>query len=133
MTNIDQTGLRSIAQECVELVDAEFGRRLDWSVDSLTVLDEICMELLADGSLHGDRLDLWWKLTGAYAGEVVVSTYAGQWIAHEQASGTYAIKALTVTGFPFALASRILTGEPYKSFAAFARALPVISERQTGD
>ena len=34
--------------------------------------------------------------------------------------------ALTVTGFPFALANRILTVtcEPYKSFASFARAFP---------
>jgi hypothetical protein len=126
---VDPVGPRAIAEECVALVGAEFGRELDWSVDSLAVLDEVSGELLADGPLQGERLDLWWKLTGAYTGEVVVRVFDGRWVAHERAGGAYAVEALTVTGFPFALADRILTGEPYKSFASFARALPAISER----
>jgi hypothetical protein len=126
MTTVDRAGLRAIARECVELVLADFGRELDWSVE---VLDEVSRELLADGPLAGDRLDLWWKLTGAYTGEVVVSAFDGEWITHERADGAYAVQALTVTGFPFALAGRVLSGEPYKSFASFARALPAISER----
>jgi hypothetical protein len=129
MTAVDQEGLRELAAQCMALVAADFGRHLDWSVASLSELDEVCAELLADGPLQGERLDLWWKLIGAYTGEVIVRAYDGQWITHEQAGGAYAVQALTVTGFPFALASRILTGEPYKSLASFARALPAIIER----
>jgi hypothetical protein len=129
MAAVDREGLREIAAQCVALVAADFGRHLDWSVASLSELDDVCAELLAGGPLQGERLDLWWKLAGAYTGEVIVQAYGGQWITHEQAGGAYAVQALTVTGFPFALASRILTGEPSKSFASFARALPAISER----
>ncbi len=129
MTAADQEGLRELAAQCMALVAADFGRHLDWSVASLSELDEVCAELLADGPLQGERLDLWWKLIGAYTGEVIVRAYDGQWITHEQAGGAYAVQALTVTGFPFALANRILTGEPYKSLASFARTLPAIIER----
>lgn len=129
MAEVDREGLREIAEQGVALVRAEFGRSLDWSLDSLTVLDEVCVELLCDGPLQGERLDLWWKVIGAYTGEVIVRAFDGQWITHEQAGGAYAVQALSVTGFPFGLVHRILNGEPFKSLASFARALPVINER----
>lgn len=127
MGNPDPEAMRHIAAECVTLVGEQFGRHLDWSVESLTELDEVCTALLADGPLAGQRLDLWWELIGAYTGEVVIRAYGGQWISSEQASGAYAILVLGITGFPFATARRVLSGEPYKSLASFARALPAIS------
>jgi hypothetical protein len=36
---------------------------------------------------------------------------------------------LGITGFPFDLAHRILTGEPFKSLASFAGTLPTLAER----
>ena len=47
--------------------------------------------------------------------------------------GETAVRALGVTGFPFGTAHRILTGEPYKSLASFARALPAIAEHSRDD
>lgn len=123
--------LASIAAECVTLVAEEFGHRLDWSLDSLAVLDGVCEQLLADGQRSGQRLDLWWRLIGAYTGEVVIRAYDGQWIRHESSPGTPAVQALGVTAFPFRTAHRILSGEPYKSLASLGRALPVIAERST--
>jgi hypothetical protein len=99
----DSAGLRSAAADCVALVAAEYGTRLDWSVDSLAELDGVCASLLADGPLTDERLELWRKLIGAFAVSV---------------SGT--------TAFPFKVADRVLRGEPYKSLASFARALPVV-------
>ncbi|MDT7804168.1 MAG: hypothetical protein QOI78_7601 [Actinomycetota bacterium] len=63
----------------------------------------------------GPRFDLWWKLVGAYTGEVLVRAYGGDWTTH--------------TAFPFGVAERVLSGEPFKSLASFGRALPAIIER----
>ena len=122
--------LRRAAEECVALVASSQGRELDWSLDSLEVLDAVCADLVAEGPLEGDRLRLWRLLAGAYTGEVVARAYGGTWVEHD---GQAAVRALGVTGFPLSTAHRILTGEPYKSLASFARALPVIAERSGGD
>jgi hypothetical protein len=124
----DPAAMRRIAGDCVKLVSEQFGRQLEWSMASLAQLDDVCAALLADGPLTGQRLDLWWKLVGAYTGEVVVRAYGGQWITDERQSGAPAIRALGITGFPFGTAQRVLSGEPGKSLASFARALPVIAE-----
>ena len=121
--------LASIAGECVALVAAQFGRQLDWSVQSLVELDTVCAELLADGPLGEERLNLWWKLIGAYTGEVLVRAHGGQWITHDSAPGAFAVSVLGVTGFPFATTQRVLNGEQYKSLASFGRTLPAIAER----
>lgn len=129
MAEAESEVLRQVAAECVGLVAQQFGVGLDWSLDSLTVLDAVCSDLLAEGPLTGPRLDLWRKLVGAYAGEVVIRAYDGSWVIHDEAPGAFAITALGITGFPFSLANKILTGEPFKSLASFARALPAISAR----
>ncbi|MEU1841601.1 hypothetical protein [Micromonospora chersina] len=129
----DPTYLHALAGECVDLVSQQFGRRLDWSPESLSTLDEVCADLLADGPLTEERLDLWWRLVGAYTGEVVIRAYAGEWVEHETSPGAPAVAALGVTGFPFGLAARVLDGEPYKSLASFVRALPAIAERVATD
>ncbi|MFF4811931.1 hypothetical protein ACFY03_27355 [Micromonospora chersina] len=129
----DPTYLHALAGECVDLVSQRFGRRLDWSPESLSTLDEVCADLLADGPLTEERLDLWWRLVGAYTGEVVIRAYAGEWVEHETSPGAPAVAALGVTGFPFGLAARVLDGEPYKSLASFVRALPAIAERVATD
>ncbi|MBP2337161.1 hypothetical protein JOF41_003339 [Saccharothrix coeruleofusca] len=118
-----------LANQCVELVDAQFGRQLDRTVDSLALLDEVCAELSADEPLRGERFDLWWELVGAYTGQVAVEAYGGQWIAHERAQGAYAVAISGIVGFPFGVADQVLSGEPYKSLASFARALPAIIAR----
>jgi hypothetical protein len=123
--------LEPIAAECVKLVSQQFGRSLDWSVESLAELDAVCVDLLADGPLGEKRLDLWWKLIGAYTGEVLIRAYDGEWLNHESSSGAPGISVLGVTGFPFNIANKVLTGEEFKSLASFARALPAIAERQS--
>ena len=50
--------LQGVAAQCVRLVSEEFGRELDWSLASLGVLDDVCAELVADGPLSGQRLEL---------------------------------------------------------------------------
>jgi hypothetical protein len=129
MTTDPAIGLRNVAMECVGLVAAQFGRDLDWSLISLGELDAVCAELLSEGPLDGQRLDLWWKLVGAYTGEVLVRVYGGQWTTHEQTPGAFVVVVNGTTAFPFGVAERVLTGEPFKSLASFGRALPAIIER----
>jgi hypothetical protein len=121
----DAAALAGVAADCARLVAADRGRDLDGSPASLETLDEVCQELVADGPLEGDRLRWWTALVGAYTGEVVIRRYGGAWVSYD---GATAISALGVTGFPFGLAHRILTGEPYKSLASFERTLPAVSE-----
>src|SRR5262249_43909236 len=129
MTTPDAQALHRIAEECVALVATDFERELGWELDGLLALDDVCGELVSAGPLAGERLDLWWRLVGAYAGGVLISMYAGRWIAHEQAAGAFAVDVRGTVAFPFRLAHRVLTAEPYKSLASMARALPVIAER----
>jgi len=125
----DAEYLHRVAGECVNLVANQYGQQLDWSPGSLSTLDEVCAELLADGPLTSERFDLWWRLIGAYTGEVTIMAYAGTWVSHESSPGAPAVSVLGVTGFPFSLAARVLDGEPYKSLASFARALPEVARR----
>ena len=53
--------LEHVATECVALVASDFDRQLDWSLASLEELDAVCADLLADGPLNDQRMDLWWK------------------------------------------------------------------------
>ena len=134
MDTSDVAGLQRIAEECVGLVASEYGRHLDWSLDSLVELDAVCASLLADGPLSEQRLDLWWRLAGAYTGEVLIRTYQGQWTTHEKAPHAPAVLVNGVTAFPFSVTDRVLHGEPFKSLASFGRALPAIIDpsRQRG-
>lgn len=116
-----------MAAECVTLVREQFGQDLDWSMASLALLDQVCVSLLAEGPLAGERLELWWQLAGAYTGEVVIRAYRGKWVAAGGTTQAPAIMALGITGFPFATARRVLSGGPGKSLASFARAVPAIS------
>jgi hypothetical protein len=133
VTTPDYADLQRIATECITLVAGQFGRHLDWSLASMDELDAVCADLLADGPLNAQRLDLWWKLIGAYSGEALVRVYGGQWITHEQAPGSFAVLVRGMTAFPFAITHKILCGEPYKSFASFARVLPAIAARTQAD
>jgi len=117
--------LQPVAEECVRLVADAHGHDLDYSLESLTVLDQICQDLLADGPLPEQRLNLWCHLAGAYTGEVCLQAYGGEWIDH---SGEYAISISGLTGFPFSTAYRVLSGEEGKSLASFARSIPAIIE-----
>lgn len=129
MTTEPSAGLRNIASECVALVAKQFGRSLDGSVASLAELDAVCADLVADGPLNRERAELWWKLMGAYTGEVLVRNYGGTWIEHEMATGVYAVEVQGITAFPFSTVKRVLLREEGKSLASFGRALPAVIAR----
>jgi hypothetical protein len=129
MTTDPALGLRNIAADCVRLVATEFGRELDWSLASLDELDGVCAELLAEAPLEGQRFDLWWKLIGAYTGEVLVRVYGGQWSTDERTPGAFVVVVSGNRALPFGIAERVLSGEPFKSLGSFGRVMPALIER----
>jgi hypothetical protein len=46
--------------------------QLDGTRESMEELDAVCVELLEDGPLEGERFDVWLQLIGGYTGEVVI-------------------------------------------------------------
>ncbi|RKE17087.1 hypothetical protein [Streptomyces sp. TLI_171] len=124
--------LSFVAEQCVALVADNHGRQLDWSVDGLAELDAVCAELLADGPLAEQRLDLWWQLAGAYTGEVLVRVFGGEWTDGGEHSNGPAVRVLGLTAFPFNTAYGVLLGEESKSLASFARAIPAVARREGG-
>jgi hypothetical protein len=114
--------LRYIAEQCVTLVADQFDRQLDWTLDSLEVLDEVCAAL---EPLAEERLELWWKLVGAYTGEVLIGAYGGEWGSHPDTTAPVVL-VQGCTAQPFTIAHRVLTGEPFKSLASFGRVFPAI-------
>src|SRR5262245_23549445 len=125
MGSPDRSRLQLVAAECVSLVADTYGHHLDYSLESLVTLDQICVGLHADGPLNEQRLNLWTHLAGAYTGEVCLRAYGGDWIEHD---GATAISSSGLTGFPFSTAHRLLSGEEFKSLASFARGIPAIIE-----
>ncbi|MET8575482.1 hypothetical protein [Streptomyces sp. NPDC005012] len=117
----ETAGLEFIATQCVEPVEERFGRRLGRSLRCLGELDRVCAALPADGPLSEERPELWGKLVGTYTGEVLVRAYGGSRITHEQSPVASAVEALGVTGFPFGIAHKVLSGEESKSLNACGR------------
>jgi hypothetical protein len=114
-----------MASQCVELVSDNFNRALNWELESLSELDAVCAELIADGPLSNDRFALWWKLVGTYTGDVLIRACGGQWVEHELAGGAYGVSIEGHTVFPFGFARRVLRGEP-KSLRLLGAAIPAI-------
>ncbi|KDN88017.1 hypothetical protein [Kitasatospora cheerisanensis] len=119
--------LAFIAEQCAALVADNHGRQLDWSIAGLAELDAVCAELIADSPLDDPRMGLWWRLVGAYTGEVMVRSYGGEWADAGDHSDGPAVRALGLTAFPFNTAHRVLLGEEGKSLRSSASALAAIA------
>ncbi|OAT70855.1 hypothetical protein AWB85_06110 [Mycobacteroides immunogenum] len=78
-----RTKMHTVAEHCVDLVKQTAYKQLDWTLESLTVLDAVCGELARDEPLSQERLDLWCTLVGAYLGEVTIGAFDGHWVEHE--------------------------------------------------
>jgi hypothetical protein len=123
--------MRVFAEECEALVLSQFGVRLDWTLDSLVVADNVCLRLLSEGPLAVERIDLWMKLLGAYTGEVLIRAYEGSWVFHD--NGDVAVGVYNLKAFPLSTVRRILQGEVGKSLASVGRAIPSIQSDETSN
>jgi hypothetical protein len=101
--------MEGYAQAAVETAKKEYRQTLDYSAESVSVLDEIIV-LLSD-SVEID-LDFESRLWGSYLGEVIRLRYAGTWDMTQYPGGDLAVPAVDVRGsrlFPLMKVFRRLT------------------------
>ena len=111
--------MEGYAQAAVETAKGEYRQRLDYSADSINVLDEIIV--LVSESVDID-LDFESRLWGSYLGEVIRTRYAGSWEMTQYPGGQVAVPAVEVRGsrlFPLMKVYRRLTNGEEEDLRAF--------------
>ena len=101
--------MEGYAQAAVQVAREEYRQSLDYSADSMNVLDEIVV--LLSESVEVD-LDFESRLWGSYLGEVLRQRYAGNWEMTQYPGGQLAVPAVDVRGsrlFPIMKVYRRLT------------------------
>ena len=101
--------MEGYAQAAVELAKTEFRRELDYSSESVDILDDI---LIVVGESPDKDLDFEVRLWGSYLGELLRRRYAGGWEMTQYPGGTVAVPAVDVRGsrlFPLMKVYRRLT------------------------
>jgi hypothetical protein len=115
------TMMEGYAQGAVIQAKKEFGRNLDFSADSIDVLDDV---LVLVGESPDRDLDFEVRLWGSYLGEVLRRRYAGTWEMTQYPGGVAAVPAVEVRGsrlFPLVkVYRRLTTGEEEDLRAFFA-------------
>jgi hypothetical protein len=104
--------MEGYALAAAEQARKEFRRELDFSSDSIDILDEI---LVLVGEAPELDLDFEVRLWGGYLGEVLRRRYAGTWEMTQYPGGAVAVPAVDVRGsrlFPLLkVYRRLTTGE----------------------
>jgi len=101
--------MEGYAQAAVGLARQEFNQLLDFSSESIDVLDEI---LVLVGETPDHDLDFEVRLWGSYLGEILRRRYAGTWEMTSYPGGTTTVPAVEVRGsrlFPLIKVYRRLT------------------------
>jgi hypothetical protein len=113
--------MEGYAQGAVELARTEFRQQLDYTSESIDLLDDI---LVVVSESPEKDLDFETRLWGSYLGEVLRRRYAGGWEMTQYPGGTVAVPAVDVRGsrlFPLMKVYRRLTAgeeEDLRSFYA---------------
>jgi hypothetical protein len=111
--------MEGYAQAAVETAKSEYRQKLDYSADSINVLDEIIV--LVSETVDID-LDFESRLWGSYLGEVIRTRYAGMWEMMQYPGGQVAVPAVEVRGsrlFPLMKVYRRLTNGEEEDLRAF--------------
>ncbi len=111
--------MEGYAQGAVELARTEFKRELDYTSESVDVLDDILV--LVSESPDKD-LDFEVRLWGSYLGEVLRRRYAGGWEMTQYPGGTVAVPAVDVRGsrlFPLMKVYRRLSAGEEEDLGSF--------------
>jgi hypothetical protein len=118
--------MEGYALAAVEAASTQFHQELDFTADSIDVLDEILVTV----SESPDRdVDFEVRLWGSYLGEVIRRRYAGGWEMTQYPGGTTAVPAVEVRGsrlFPLMKVYRRLTVGEEEDLCSF---LVMITER----
>ena len=111
--------MEGYAQAATQLARREFQQKLDFTSESIDVLDEILVQV---GESPERELDFEVRLWGSYLGEVVRRRYAGSWEMTQYPGATTAVPAVDVRGsrlFPLMKVYRRLTAGEEEDLRAF--------------
>jgi hypothetical protein len=121
--------MEGYARAAVDTGKREFRQKLDYSEDSIDVLDEILVLVSESPELD---VDFESRLWGSYLGEVLRRRYAGSWEMTQYPGGVVAVPSVDVRGsrlFPLMKVYRRLTvGEEEDLHAFFV----MVTERLGG-
>lgn len=118
--------MEGYAQAAVEVAKRDYRHVLDYSAESINVLDEIVV--LVSESPEID-LDFESRLWGSYLGEVLRLRYAGGWEMTQYPGGQVAVPAVEVRGsrlFPLMKVYRRLTNGEEEDLGSFYK---MVTER----
>jgi hypothetical protein len=113
--------MEGYAQGAVEAAKKDYRKALNFSAESVDVLDEILV-MVSESPDHDVDYEV--RLWGAYLGEIIRQRYAGGWEMMQYPGGTTAVPAVDVRGsrlFPLMKVYRRLTmgdEEDLRSFYA---------------
>jgi hypothetical protein len=113
--------MEGYAQGAVEAAKKDYRKALDFSAESVDILDEILV-MVSESPDHDVDYEV--RLWGAYLGEIIRQRYAGGWEMTQYPGGTNAVPAVDVRGsrlFPLMKVYRRLTmgeEEDLRSFYA---------------
>lgn len=112
--------MQAYAAEAVRVAAAEHGKKLDYSANSVEVLEDILNSLSP-----APESDLEWltKLWGSYFGEVFHRRYPSEWTMSEYPGGKFAVPTLEIGGsriYPLLKVHRRLTTGASENLTAFA-------------
>ena len=111
--------MEGYARAAVEIARAEFHQTLDWTAESVDVLDDI---LVSVGESPERDLDFEVRLWGSYLGELIRQRYQGGWEMTQYPGGTVAVPAIDVRGsrlFPLMKVYRRLTVGEEEDLSSF--------------
>ena len=111
--------MEGYAQAAANLAWSEYQQKLNFTSDSIDVLDEI---LVMAGACPDMDLDFEVRLWGSYLGEVLRRRYAGRWEISTYPGGVASITAIEVRGsrlFPLMKVYRRLTVGDEEDLRAF--------------
>jgi hypothetical protein len=113
------TMMEAYALAAAAVARDEFRRELDFSSDSIDVLDEVLV-LVSDSPERDLEFEV--RLWGSYLGEVVRRRYTGSWEMTQYPGGVAAVPAVEVRGsrvFPLVKVYRRLTAGEEEDLRAF--------------
>ena len=101
--------MEGYAQAAADLARSDFGQKLDFTAESIDLLDDILVRVGESPELD---IDFEVRLWGAYLGEVLRRRYAGSWEMTQYPGGVAAVPAVELRGsrlFPLMKVYRRLT------------------------
>jgi hypothetical protein len=125
-------GVAELAAACVRFVASRYQATLDFTPDTLSLLDHWLREARVETNVGRDVIELVQSAAGAYLGEVIRREFGGQWFAEGELSGWRLYLSTVYCAFnPIGMAREAVLLEPAEGWHAHFELDP--GERESVD